>query len=47
VLLDANPIESVQNLHKIYAVVRAGHYLSRQELDTMQTEVAARQVAKQ
>jgi hypothetical protein len=47
VLLDANPIESVQNLHKIYAVVRAGHYLSRQELDKMQTEVAARQVAKQ
>ncbi len=29
VLLDANPIESVQNLHKINAVIRAGSYHSK------------------
>lgn len=35
VLLDANPIESVQNLHKINAVVRAGSYLDKTELDAI------------
>ncbi len=35
VLLQANPIDSAQNLHKIDAVVRAGHYFSRQDLDGM------------
>jgi imidazolonepropionase-like amidohydrolase len=40
VLLDDNPVVSVQNLHKIFAVVRGGHYFSRQELDTMTDKVA-------
>ncbi|QOX65715.1 amidohydrolase family protein [Anoxybacterium hadale] len=34
VLLDANPIESVQNLHKIDAVIRAGSYHTKEELDS-------------
>ena len=33
VLLDANPIESVQNLHKIDAVIRAGSFHDKTELD--------------
>ncbi|RKD31851.1 hypothetical protein BET01_18955 [Lacrimispora algidixylanolytica] len=33
VLLDGDPIESVQNLHKINAVIRAGSYHSKDELD--------------
>jgi imidazolonepropionase-like amidohydrolase len=39
VLLDANPIENVQNLHKIYAVVRAGSYYSAAELDALKHKV--------
>jgi imidazolonepropionase-like amidohydrolase len=39
VLLDANPINSVQNLHKIYAVVRAGLYYSAAELDALKQKV--------
>lgn len=35
VLLDANPIESVQNLHKINAVIRAGAYHDNQELSSI------------
>jgi Imidazolonepropionase and related amidohydrolases len=35
VLLNANPIESVQNLHKIDAVIRAGAYHDKKELDSM------------
>lgn len=35
VLLDANPIESVQNLHKINAVIRAGSYHGKEELDSI------------
>lgn len=35
VLLDANPIESVQNLHKIDAVIRAGSFHSKEELDSI------------
>jgi hypothetical protein len=45
VLLNANPIDSVQNLHKIDAVVRAGHYLSRQELDAMEDKIKIQQGA--
>jgi hypothetical protein len=33
VLLDANPLASVQNLHRVFAVVRAGTYYSRAALD--------------
>jgi len=39
VLLDANPIDSVQNLHKIDAVVRAGHYFSHQDLAAMAKKI--------
>jgi imidazolonepropionase-like amidohydrolase len=35
VLLDANPVESVQNLHKIDAVIRAGSYHSKEELESI------------
>ncbi|WP_195724381.1 amidohydrolase family protein [Paenibacillus monticola] len=35
VLLDANPLESVQNLHKIDAVIRAGSYHGYDELDSI------------
>ena len=35
VLLDANPLSSVQNLHKINAVVRGGTYYSRAALDDL------------
>jgi hypothetical protein len=42
VILDADPLMSVQNLHKIYGVVRAGTYYSRAALDaiTQQAEKA-------
>jgi hypothetical protein len=43
VLLDANPIDSVQNLHKIDAVVRAGNYLSRKDLNAMLDKIQAEQ----
>lgn len=33
VLLDANPIESVQNLHKINAVIRGGSYHDKDDLN--------------
>jgi imidazolonepropionase-like amidohydrolase len=36
VLLDANPIASVQNLHRIDAVVRGGVYYSRDDLDQIE-----------
>ena len=39
VVLDADPTQSVQNLHKIVAVVRAGFYYSRQDLDAMLEKV--------
>ena len=42
VLLDANPLESVQNLHKIHAVVRAGRLYSRQDLAQIKEDVAGR-----
>ncbi|MBW4082615.1 amidohydrolase family protein [Paenibacillus sp. S150] len=35
VLLDANPLESVQNLHKIDAVIRAGAYHGKEELNSI------------
>jgi imidazolonepropionase-like amidohydrolase len=35
VLLDSNPIESVQNLHGISGVVRAGFYYSHADLDAL------------
>ena len=41
VLLDANPIESVDHLHRIAGVVRAGRYHSRSDLDELKEHVAA------
>ena len=42
VVLDANPLASIQNLHRINAVVRGGNYYSRAALDaiTQQAEKA-------
>jgi imidazolonepropionase-like amidohydrolase len=37
VLLDADPIQNVANLHRIAAVVRAGRYLSRADLDAIES----------
>lgn len=41
VLLAANPVTDVANLHRVVGVVRAGHYLSRVELDAIDRDVAA------
>ena len=41
VLLDANPLEAVGNLHEISGVVRAGTYYSRADLEAMKAKVAA------
>ena len=45
VLLDADPTQSVSNLHRIAGVVSAGHYHSRADLDTMLERVARRRSA--
>jgi imidazolonepropionase-like amidohydrolase len=39
VMLDANPLEDIHNVQKIRAVVLAGKYFSRQQLDSMLHEV--------
>jgi len=41
VLLDANPIEDVKNLHAVSAVVRAGRYYSPEALQEIKDRVAA------
>ena len=41
VLLDANPVESVKNLHQIRGVVRAGRYYSRADLDSLMAAARA------
>jgi imidazolonepropionase-like amidohydrolase len=40
VVLDANPVESVGNLHEIRAVVRAGVLYDRKDLDAIEEVVA-------
>jgi imidazolonepropionase-like amidohydrolase len=40
VLLDANPVESAANLHKIGAVVRGGFYFSAADLAAMKKKIA-------
>ncbi len=45
VLLDANPVASVQNLHRIYAVVRAGGYRSADDLEAMKKKTERRVAA--
>ena len=39
VVLDGNPIETVQNLHQVYAVVRGGNYYSKDALDGLKQKV--------
>ena len=39
VLLDGDPVGDVQNLHKIFAVVRAGNYYSKDALDGLKEQV--------
>ena len=40
VLLDGDPTRSVQNLHRIRAVVRAGRFYAADELEAMKAKVA-------
>ena len=39
VLLDGNPVESVQNLHRLAGVVRNGKYFSKDDLSSMMLRV--------
>ena len=39
VLLDVNPLEDINNTRKINAVIKAGQYISREELDKLLKEV--------
>jgi hypothetical protein len=41
VLLDANPLENIDNTRRIRAVVLAGRYFGRADLDRMLQQVAA------
>ena len=41
VLLDANPVESVDHLHRISGVVRGGRYYPRADLDALKEKVAS------
>jgi hypothetical protein len=40
-VLDANPLDSVENLHRISAVVRAGKHYSAADLAALKAKVAA------
>src|SRR6185312_1675630 len=44
VLLDANPVASAANLHRIDAVVRSGTYYGKDALETLKQDAAARVV---
>lgn len=35
VLLDANPLEDIRNLRKVYGVIKKGTYYNREKLDAM------------
>ena len=39
VILDGNPLENAQNLHRVNAVIRAGFYHSRIDLDGLREQV--------
>jgi imidazolonepropionase-like amidohydrolase len=39
ILLDGNPIESVQNLHRIHGLVRAGFYYSNADLNALRNRI--------
>ncbi len=40
VILDANPLEDVANLHRIAGVIRAGHYYAAADLEALRARVA-------
>ncbi len=46
VLLDGNPVESVENLHKVHAVVRAGSLYPSQCLEGLKDQVAGNATAE-
>ena len=46
VLLEANPVESVDHLHRICGVVRGGRYLGPADLDALKEKVAATRSAR-
>jgi len=46
VLLDANPVESVEHLHGISGVVRGGRYLGPADLGALKEKVAAARSAR-
>jgi len=46
VLLEANPVESVDHLHRICGVVRGGRYSGPAELDALKEKVAATRSAR-
>jgi imidazolonepropionase-like amidohydrolase len=47
ILLDANPLDDISNTRKIRAVVLAGRYLARNDLDKMLHQVEAAAAASQ
>lgn len=46
VVLDGNPVESVDHLHGIAGVVRSGRYVPREELDMLRHRVAESRTAR-
>jgi imidazolonepropionase-like amidohydrolase len=46
VLLDANPLESIDNTRRIAGVMLRGRWLDRAELDTLLAGVATRQASR-
>jgi len=42
VLLDANPVASAANLHRVNAVVRSGNYYGKEALERLKQDAAAR-----
>jgi imidazolonepropionase-like amidohydrolase len=46
VLLEANPVESVDHLRRICGVVRGGRYLGPADLDALKKKVAATRSAR-
>jgi imidazolonepropionase-like amidohydrolase len=46
VLLDANPVESVDHLHRIRGVIRGGRYLGPADLDALKAKAAAARSAR-
>jgi imidazolonepropionase-like amidohydrolase len=42
VLLDANPVESADHLHRIAGVIRSGRYYGPADLDAVRSQVGRR-----